>query len=148
MPSFFYAKNAFNSINRATMLENIKRTCPAVYTYAFNCYAVHARLFVIGGLEIRSQEGTTQGDPTAMAFYALGMMPFLWKLKSSNNPSDLSSYADDIQGIAKLLNLRSTLDICLSDGPKYGFDSEGSNVGSYSRPIWKKKPKGCLRGLV
>ena len=44
---FLDAKNAFNSVNQATMLENTKRTCPTVYIYALNCYSVHARLFVI-----------------------------------------------------------------------------------------------------
>ena len=74
------AANAFNSINRAVMLENISRICPIVYTYAYNCYAVHARLFVLGGGELRSKEGTTQGDPPSMAFYALGSLPLLWCL--------------------------------------------------------------------
>ena len=60
------AANAFNSMNRITMLENIRRICPIVYIYAYNCYSVHARLFISGGKEIRSKEGTTQGDPPAM----------------------------------------------------------------------------------
>ena len=40
------AANAFNSLNREAMLSNIKNLCPVVYMYAFNCYAVQARLFV------------------------------------------------------------------------------------------------------
>ena len=66
------ASNAFNSINRATMLENVRRLCPAIYIYAYNCYSIHARLFVVGGKQLYSQEGTTQGDPTAMALYGIG----------------------------------------------------------------------------
>ena len=61
--------------NRAVMLENIRRLCPIAYTYAYNCYAVHARLFVVGGFEIFSKEGTTQGDPPAMPCY--GIVSFL-----------------------------------------------------------------------
>ena len=41
-----------------------------VFIYAYNCYSVHARLFVLGGAELKSKEGTTQGDPPAMALYA------------------------------------------------------------------------------
>ena len=52
------AANTFNSMNRITMLENIRRICPIVYIYAYNCYSVHARLFIAGGKEIRSKEGT------------------------------------------------------------------------------------------
>ena len=40
------AANAFNSINRAVMLQNINKICPIVYVYAYNCYLVHSRLFV------------------------------------------------------------------------------------------------------
>ena len=47
------AANAFNSINRASMLENISRLCPIAYVYAYNCYAPHARLFVFGGKELK-----------------------------------------------------------------------------------------------
>ena len=43
------AANAFNSMNRDAMLQNISRICPVAYTYEYNCYAVHARLFLTGG---------------------------------------------------------------------------------------------------
>ena len=37
--------------------------CPAISTFVTNCYATPARLLVIGGSEIKSNEGNTQGDP-------------------------------------------------------------------------------------
>ena len=70
------AENAFK-INRKMLLHNIQYICPATYTFVYNCYHVHARLFIIGGKEISSREGTTQGDPTAMATYALGLVPLI-----------------------------------------------------------------------
>ena len=36
-----------------------------------NTYRNPARLFIAGGGEILSREGTTQGDPLAMPFYAV-----------------------------------------------------------------------------
>ena len=71
------AKNAFNSLRRVAMLAIIKRLCPVAHVYAYNCYSIHARLFVVGGKQLYSQEGTTQGDPTAMAVYGIGTVPLL-----------------------------------------------------------------------
>jgi len=57
------AANAFNHINRKSLLHNVQVLCPIFSTYVINCYRVPARLFVIGGIELKSNEGTTQGDP-------------------------------------------------------------------------------------
>ena len=69
------ASNAFNSINRNILLHNSKIICPQFATYIRNSYCTPARLFITGGAEIRSREGTTQGDPIAMAAYGIGLTP-------------------------------------------------------------------------
>ena len=71
------AENAFNSLNRKVMLHNIKFICPVIATYIVNCYSTPSRLFIVGGSELLSKEGTTQGDPTAMGAYALGVVPLI-----------------------------------------------------------------------
>ena len=63
------------------MLHNIQYLCPAMTTYTYNCYAKASRLFVQGGKEITSAEGTTQGDPIAMPLYAVAITPLL-RMKS------------------------------------------------------------------
>src|SRR6516164_4105203 len=67
------ADNAFNRINRSVALWNIQYTCPAMKFVLTNFYRSPSRIFMRGGLdvfEISSQEGTTQGCPLSMAFYA------------------------------------------------------------------------------
>ena len=59
------ASNAFNALNRAAALHNIRVLCPPLATYAINTYRQPARLFITGGSELKSAEGTTQGDPLA-----------------------------------------------------------------------------------
>ena len=53
------ASNAFNALNRSAALHNIRVLCPVIAAYAINTYRQPARLFVLGGQELRSTEGTT-----------------------------------------------------------------------------------------
>ena len=67
--------------------------------YISNCYNTPARLFIVGGTEILSKEGTIQGDPTAMAAYALRVTQLIQNLLDITSSNKLYSkeiaYADD-----------------------------------------------------
>lgn len=78
------ASNAFNTINRAVLLHNSKVVCPEIATYLSNFYSEPERLFFVGGKEIASREGTTQGDAVAMAMYAIELMPLLMPLSTTD----------------------------------------------------------------
>jgi hypothetical protein len=67
------ADNAFNRLNRSVALWNVQFICSVFSVVLINCYRSPARLFVTGGMELASHEGTTQGDPLAMAMYAVGI---------------------------------------------------------------------------
>ena len=104
------AANAFNSINREAFLHNIKVICPEIAIFVSNCYAKSSRLFVIGGIEISSAEGTTQGDPMAMAIYAVAIIPLLLMVLQITDqlPGKTKSeaYADDFTAAGSLENLK------------------------------------------
>ena len=68
------AENVFNSLNRKLALKNIENTCPSLLTAIKNSYSNPSKLFV-NKKTIYSQEGTTQGDPLAMAMYGLAKIP-------------------------------------------------------------------------
>ncbi len=73
------ATNAFNTLNRAVALHNIKEICPSFYCFLNNCYKSPSNLFISGSTDsppILSQEGATQGDPAAMPMYALVQNPY------------------------------------------------------------------------
>ena len=61
------ASNAFNCMNRKVALHNVQIICPIASIYLINSYHHPSRLFVSGGHEIASMEGTTQGDSLSKA---------------------------------------------------------------------------------
>ena len=76
------ATNAFNSLNRQVALRNVVNLCPSlVKILLINSYRVDVNLF-IDGETILSQEGTIQGDPLAMAMYAISSIPLINQLSS------------------------------------------------------------------
>ena len=91
------ASNAFNSLNRAAALHNIRVLCPSIATYAINTDREPARLFIVGGQELRSSEGTTQGDSLAMSLYAISLQPLITRLQVRSAASQCW-YADDAAG--------------------------------------------------
>ena len=104
------AENAFNSVNRKVMLHNLKFICPVIATYISNCYMCPAGLFIIGGGESPSKEGTTQGDPTSMGAYALGILPLLQFLLDFISVNQLNAkevaFADDFMVAGKLSSIK------------------------------------------
>ena len=93
--------------------------------YIRNCYSVPSRLFVLGGTEISSSEGMTQGDPLAMPVYAIGITPLLEMIKPES-PKDITmkhvAFADDLGGAGELLELRHWWDNIVLWGLKLGYN--------------------------
>jgi len=61
-------------------LHNIHFTCPPLAITLTNVYREPSCLFIEGEY-ILSEEGTTKGDPLAMAMYALSTVPLINKLE-------------------------------------------------------------------
>ena len=112
------ATNAFNSLNRETALRNIQHLCPSLSTILINTYREDVDLY-IDGETLLSEEGTTQGDPLAMAMYAIGILPLIQKLSSERTKQVW--YADDAAACGELSHLRSWWDQLTEMGPTYGY---------------------------
>ena len=110
-------------MNRKTGLQNTGIVCPELYTYLNNTYQKPSDLFVAGskGLKIKSQEGTTQGDTTAMAFYALSLMKLIEDAKTKAPAAKEVFYADDGATGGKLDAVSHFWRYLQEDGPKYGY---------------------------
>ena len=94
------ASNIFNSIKRNAFLYDVTITYPPLARYVRNCYYANTQLFIIGRSEIQSMEGTTQGDHTEMAIYAIANIPLILMLVVKAHPIDntakAAAYADDL----------------------------------------------------
>ena len=113
------ATNAFNTINRNVLLHNSKILCPEIA----NFYIMPARLFIVGGKEIKSVYGITQGDAVAMGMYALGLMPLLMTIDTyiENDTIKQIAFADDLTGIRKIQELLKWWNVIITNGPNIGY---------------------------
>ena len=119
------AENAFNSINCKVMLHYLKFIFPVVTTYKINSYATPSRLFIVGEGEILSSEETTQGDPTAMGAYVLGILPLIKILLQFINLNEMNVkeavFADEISIAGSLYSIKDYRDELTAISPQYGY---------------------------
>ena len=112
------ASNAFNSLNRGLALHSVQRLCPILAQFMRNMYGTPSPLYV-GSHVLMSDEGTTQGCPSAMAMYSIGILPLISK-------SDLEDvlqawYADDGNGAGSISGLFDWFQSVVTHGPAFGY---------------------------
>ena len=95
-----------------------------------NTYRRALYLFVDGQC-IMSQEGTTQGDPLAMAMYAIATQPLIKRL---DNIAKQVWYADDSTAGANLESLKRWWDLLKEISPHYGYYQNGSKTYIVAKP--------------
>ena len=98
------ASNAFNNLNRKAALHNIQVLCPSLAKILINTYRIDTELF-IDKATLLSMEGTTQGDPLAMAMFALATVPLINNV--SPKPKQVW-YADDAAAAGNISDLADT----------------------------------------
>ena len=123
------AKNAFNCMNRKTMLHNIKIKCPTLAMYADNTYKNSSDLYIDNSAKegedkvsiIKSKEGTTQGDPIAMAMYAIGLSVLQDEIAHEKTNVKQVAYADDLSGAGRITDLKAWWNKVNELGPTIGY---------------------------
>ena len=89
----------------------MKVICPSIATFVHNCYVTHTRLFVIGGIELSSKEGTTQGDPIAMAVYAIAIIPLILMIleitdSHGTEKTRAAAFSDDLTATGNIAGIK------------------------------------------
>ena len=111
-------------------------------------YCVPARMFIVGGKEIKSSEGTTQGDPIAMAAYGIGLTPLL-DILSSDDVDEVwkqVAFADDISGAGKVIFLRVWWDLINKYGPLLGYFPKASKSWLTVKEEYEKSAEEMFKG--
>ena len=111
------ASNVFNSLNRNVSLHNLHFICPPLAVTLTNVYREASSLFTDGECQL-SEEGTTQGDPLAMAMYALSTVPLI---QTFDGLATQVWFADDAAAAGSLVDLLVWWKQLSGLGPGYGY---------------------------
>ena len=138
------ANNAFNSLNREVALRNIQHLCPSLSVVLINNYREDIDLFV-DGATLLSTEGTTQGDPLAMAMYGIGILPLIKKLQTCDVTQ--TWYADDAAAAGSTANIRCWWDMITKAGPMFGYYPNASKTHLIVKQEYVQSAKGLFDGF-
>ena len=92
--------------------------CQILAPILINIYPSNAKLLVAGE-SILSQDGTTQGDPLAIAMYTLGTLPLIRAVTTHGTKQ--TWYADDAAAGGNLRHIRHWWDQLSALGPDFGY---------------------------
>ncbi|XP_047494101.1 uncharacterized protein LOC125042504 [Penaeus chinensis] len=96
---------------------------------------------------IESAEGTTQGDPVAMAMYAIGLLRLQDHISHEKTQVKQVAYADDLAGAGKINDLRKWWDLIQRHGPPKGYHPNAQKSILIVKPGNIEKTKECFGNL-
>ena len=114
--------------------SNIQITCQEISMYIINMHRSPSRLFTCGGVEILSQEGTTQGDPLAMPWYAINTSILIPSLRARIPEVKQVWLVDDSAGGSLMELLYNWYKLFSQEGKKFGYLINGSKSWLIVKP--------------
>ena len=104
---------------------------------------------MVSGSELKSAEGTTQGDPLAMSMYSISLQPLILLLHNRSTAKQCW-FADDATGAGPLEEVKQWWDELTEAGLPLGY-YPSSNARSDGLLLSRKRKaaqRKCLQGLV
>ena len=101
--------------------------------------------FISGGGQIKSSEGTTQGDPLAMAAYGIGITPLFQMIRRGVDIKQVA-FADDLAGAQILINLKKWWENIEKFGPMLGYFPKASKSWLIVKPNLVDEAKRIFNG--
>ena len=100
---------------------------------------------MVGGSEIKSAEGTTQGDPLAMSMYAISLQPLI-SLLHNRSTAKQCRFADDATGAGPIEEVKQWWDELREAGPPLGYYPNSKKCWLVVKPEKEGRGKEMLAG--
>ncbi len=135
-------KNAFNSVHRQHLLEQVSSRHPDILHHVSQMYSKPSSLlFQQGGspVIIQSEEGIHQGDPLGPALFSTAIHPILSDLQNSNPSIRVLAYLDDVFMVGLPQDVLSAL-----DDLRPAFEAIGLSIANHKCKIYSGLDSPCL----
>ncbi|KAJ0856068.1 putative reverse transcriptase domain, DNA/RNA polymerase superfamily [Helianthus annuus] len=113
--------NAFNQVDRSTLLLEVRMRCPSISLWVEFLYGQPARLY-LGDGHIWSTTGVQQGDPLGPLLFALVLHPLVHQIRDKCKLLLHAWYLDDGTVIGGSEEVARVLDIIKVSGPALGLE--------------------------
>ncbi|XP_026446662.1 uncharacterized protein LOC113347258 [Papaver somniferum] len=112
--------NAFNLVDRTSLISEVRARCPGITRWVEFCYAQPARLYYNDYI-LASVIGVQQGDPLGPLLFALVLHPLVHKIAAHCSLDMHAWYLDDGTIIGDTLEVSKSLKIIQQEGDSRGL---------------------------
>jgi hypothetical protein len=131
--------NAFNRVDRNSMLTAVLERFPGMFGWVQYCYGVGAQLFV-GPESVVASSGCQQGDPLGPLLFALVLQPMLVRLQEEFGLT-VGAYLDDVTVAGPTHRVSEAVQWLRDEGPRHGLHMSPSKT-----VVWSPFPRD-LQGI-
>ena len=132
--------NAGNALNWKALLYKIEYVCPLNEMFHYNCYAISARLFIIGRKEFKIVWRSNTRKPSTDGGVCL---KFIQSVKRSVKHV---AFVDDVTGPGKLEEIKIWWDALRTEGQKYVYSLKPSKSFLFVEQHYKEYAERIFTG--